>query len=112
MSSSAALEAGLAFALNYIFELQIDDLALVKFAQKAENEFVGVQCGIMDQYINIFGKQDNVLRIDCRSLEYKYYPFAFHSISRSFSLIHVSRIHWHRQNIIEEEKNAVRELRS
>jgi galactokinase len=81
LSSSAALEAGLAFALNYIFKLQIADLALVKFAQKAENVFVGVQCGIMDQYINIFGKQDHVLRIDCRSLEYKYYPFAFHNIS-------------------------------
>ncbi|MCX6122867.1 MAG: galactokinase [Ignavibacteriales bacterium] len=81
MSSSAALEAGLAFALNSIFKLRIDNLALVKFAQKAENVFVGVQCGIMDQYINIFGKQDNVLRIDCRSLEYKYYPFAFHNIS-------------------------------
>ncbi len=81
MSSSAALEAGLAFALNHMFELRIDDLALVKFAQKAENRFVGVQCGIMDQYINIFGKQDNVLRIDCRSLEYKYYPFAFHNVS-------------------------------
>ena len=81
MSSSAALEAGLAFALNSLFELRIDNLSLVKFAQKAENEFVGVQCGIMDQYINIFGKQNNVLRIDCRSLESKYYPFAFHSVS-------------------------------
>jgi galactokinase len=81
MSSSAALEAGLAFALNSIFELHIDKLSLVKLAQKAENEFVGVQCGIMDQYINIFGAQDNVLRIDCRSLEYKYYPFAFSAIS-------------------------------
>jgi galactokinase len=81
MSSSAALEAGLAFALNSVFDLQIDPLSLVKLAQKAENEFVGVRCGIMDQYINIFGKQDNVLRIDCRSLEYKYYPFAFSTIS-------------------------------
>jgi galactokinase len=81
MSSSAALEAGLAFALNHIFKLKIDNLVLVKLAQKAENIFVGVQCGIMDQFINIFGKQDNVLRIDCRSLEYNYYPFAFHHIS-------------------------------
>jgi len=81
MSSSAALEAGLAFAINSMFNLQIEPLALVKLAQKAENEFVGVRCGIMDQYINIFGKQDNVLRIDCRSLEYKYYPFAFNNIS-------------------------------
>ena len=81
MSSSAALEAGLAFALNSMFDLQIDALSLVKLAQKAENEFVGVRCGIMDQYINIFGARDNVLRIDCRSLEYKYYPFAFNNIS-------------------------------
>ncbi len=81
MSSSAALEAGLAFALNTLFNLQIDALSLVKLAQKAENEFVGVRCGIMDQYVNIFGAQDNVLRIDCRTLEYKYYPFAFNNIS-------------------------------
>lgn len=81
MSSSAAIGAGLAFALNAIFKLQIDDLSLVKLAQRAENEFVGVRCGIMDQYINIFGKQDNVLRIDCRSLEYEYYPVAFHNVA-------------------------------
>jgi len=75
LSSSAAIEAGLAYALNTIFNLEIDKIVLVKMAQRAENEFVGVQCGIMDQYINIFGEQDSVLRIDCRSLEYKYYPF-------------------------------------
>lgn len=81
LSSSAAIEAGLAFALNSIFELKIDDLSLVKLAQKAENEFVGVRCGIMDQYINIFGERENVLRIDCRSLEYRYYPFNHHNVS-------------------------------
>jgi galactokinase len=80
LSSSAAIEAGLAFALNTLFELRIEDLALVQLAQKAENEFVGVRCGIMDQYINIFGERDQVLRIDCRSLEYKYYPFAYPDI--------------------------------
>ena len=81
MSSSAALETGLTFALNSMFDLQIDALSLAKLAQKAENEFVGVRCGIMDQYINIFGARDNVLRVDCRSLEHKYYPFAFNDIS-------------------------------
>ncbi len=81
MSSSAAIEAGLAFALNHIFNLGIDKLSLVKLAQKAENEFVGVNCGIMDQYINIFGKYGNVLRIDCRSLEYDYFPFEYKEIS-------------------------------
>jgi len=48
---------------------------------KAENEFVGVKCGIMDQYINIFGKKGNVLQIDCQSLDYKYFPFEFENIS-------------------------------
>ena len=81
LSSSAALEAGLAFALNYIFELGIDNLSLVKIAQRAENEFVGVKCGIMDQFINIFGKSGHVLRIDCRSLEMDYFPFDYNNIS-------------------------------
>jgi galactokinase len=81
LSSSAALEAGLAFALNYIYKLGIDKLSLVKMSQKAENEFVGVKCGIMDQFINIFGKSDHVLRIDCRSLEHVYFPFNYSNIS-------------------------------
>jgi len=81
LSSSAAIEAGLSFALNHLFELKIEPLALVRLAQRAENEFVGVRCGIMDQYINIFGVRDKALRIDCRSLEYKYYPFAHHDVS-------------------------------
>ena len=75
LSSSAAIEAGLAFALNEIFSLGIPRLDLVKYAQNAENEFVGVRCGIMDQYVNIYGEENKVLKIDCRTLEYKYYPF-------------------------------------
>lgn len=81
LSSSAAIEAGLAFALDHIFNLGVDKLDMVKLAQKAENEFVGVKCGIMDQYINIFGESGNVLRIDCRSLEYEYFPFDFKNVS-------------------------------
>ena len=75
LSSSAAVEAGLAFALDHIFDLKIDKLTLVTLAQKAENEFVGVQCGIMDQFINIFGVNNKVLRLDCRSLEFECFPF-------------------------------------
>jgi galactokinase len=81
LSSSAAIEAGLAFALDHIFKLGMEKLEMVKLAQKAENEFVGVKCGIMDQYINIFGKTGNVLRVDCRSLEYEYFPFDFKNVS-------------------------------
>ncbi len=75
LSSSAAVEGGFAFALNTIFSLGFDKIELVKIAQKAENEFVGVQCGIMDQFINIFGQEKKVLRLDCRTLEYEYFPF-------------------------------------
>ena len=75
MSSSAAIEGGLAFALDSLFGLKLDRLTLVKLAQKAEHEFVGVRCGIMDQFINIHGRAKSVLKLDCRSLEYEHYPF-------------------------------------
>ena len=75
MSSSAAIEGGLAFALNALFGLKLDSLTLVKLAQKAENEFVGVRCGIMDQFINIHGREKSLLKLDCRSLEFERIPF-------------------------------------
>jgi galactokinase len=75
MSSSAALEGGLAFALNTLFGLKLDSLSLVKLAQKAENDFVGVRCGIMDQFINIHGREKSVLKLDCRSLAFEPFPF-------------------------------------
>lgn len=81
LSSSAALEAGFAFAYSHIFDLQIDKLSIVRLSQKAENDFVGVNCGIMDQYVNIFGETGKALRIDCLSLEKKYYPFDYKNTS-------------------------------
>jgi galactokinase len=77
LSSSAALEAGFAFALNVLFSLGFDGLELVHIARKAENEFVGVQCGIMDQFVNIFGQEKKVLRLDCRTLQHEYFPFEY-----------------------------------
>ncbi|MBN2572881.1 MAG: galactokinase [Ignavibacteriales bacterium] len=74
MSSSAAVEAGLAFALNNIFKLNLNKLELTKLAQRAENEFVGVRCGIMDQFANLFGQKDKVLKLDCRTLEFELIP--------------------------------------
>ena len=75
LSSSAALECATAYALNTIFDLNFEKIALVRLAQSAENEFVGVKCGIMDQFASMFGKKDHLLRLDCRSLEYDYVPF-------------------------------------
>jgi galactokinase len=74
LSSSAALEAGLATGLNEIYNLNISKLDLVKLSQKAENVFVGVNCGIMDQFASVFGRSDHVFRLDCRSLEFEYFP--------------------------------------
>lgn len=75
MSSSAALEGGTIYGLSKIFDWDISRLDMVKKSQKAENEFVGVNCGIMDQFANIFSEAGKVFQLDCRSLEYEYYPF-------------------------------------
>jgi len=75
MASSAAIECATAFALTELFELPLGKLDMVKIAQKAEQEFVGLQCGIMDMFASMFGKKDHVICLDCRSFEYEYYPF-------------------------------------
>ncbi|WAC12205.1 galactokinase [Dyadobacter pollutisoli] len=75
LSSSAALECCLLFALNEMYGLNLDRFSIVKMSQKAENEYVGVQCGIMDQFASAFGKEEAVIRLDCRSLDYEYFPF-------------------------------------
>ena len=76
MSSSAAIECAAIFALNELFDLKIDKLDMVKMAQKAENEFVGVQCGIMDMFASIYGKKGHAMKLDCRSLQFDYFPIA------------------------------------
>lgn len=75
MSSSAALESTYAYALNDIFQCGIDKFELALIGQATEHNYVGVKCGIMDQFASIFGKAGNLMLLDCRSLEHKYYPF-------------------------------------
>jgi galactokinase len=76
MSSSAALESTYAFALNDLFgENKVDKFELAKVGQATEHNYVGVNCGIMDQFASVFGKKDQLMRLDCRSLEYEYFPF-------------------------------------
>jgi galactokinase len=74
LSSSAALECATIYALNELFGLGIDKMSMVKLAQKAENNFVGVQCGIMDQFASMMGKENYAMKLDCRSLNYEYFP--------------------------------------
>lgn len=75
LSSSAALECATAYGLNELFGLDYEKMDLVRIGQAAENEFVGVKCGIMDQFASVFGKREHLIRLDCRSLEYIYVPF-------------------------------------
>lgn len=74
LSSSASLEVLMAVILNENFNFGIDMVEMVKFSQKAENEFVGMNCGIMDQFAVGMGKKDCAILLDCNTLKYRYSP--------------------------------------
>lgn len=80
LSSSAALECSIIFALNELLQTGLDKLTMVKMAQKAEHEFAGVMCGIMDQFASMFGRKDHVIKLDCDTLAYEYIPFKLQGI--------------------------------
>ena len=75
MSSSAALESTFAFALDNLFNLGIDKFELARIGQSTEHNYCGVNCGIMDQFASVFGKKGHLMRLDCRSMEFEYFPF-------------------------------------
>ena len=76
LSSSAALESVFAFALNDLFnDNTIDKFELARIGQSTEHNYCGVKCGIMDQFASVFGKKDHLMRLDCRSMEFEYFPF-------------------------------------
>lgn len=76
LSSSAALESTFAFAINDLFnDNTINKFELARIGQSTEHNYCGVNCGIMDQFASIFGKKDCLIRLDCRSMEYEYFPF-------------------------------------
>ncbi|HMQ87966.1 MAG TPA: galactokinase [Flavilitoribacter sp.] len=74
MSSSASLECSLAFGLNELFGLGLEKWQMIKASQMAEHHFVGIKCGIMDQFASMMGRKDHVMLLDCRSLEFQYFP--------------------------------------
>ncbi|GAK61183.1 galactokinase [Candidatus Vecturithrix granuli] len=75
LSSSAAIEVGTAFFLAQLHDIDMPPEQMAKLCQRAENQFVGVNCGIMDQFISRLGKQDHALFLDCRDLRYQQIPF-------------------------------------
>ena len=75
LSSSAALESTFAFAINELNANGIDKFELAKIGQSTEHNYCGVNCGIMDQFASCFGKAGCLIRLNCKTLEYKYFPF-------------------------------------
>ena len=76
MSSSAALESCFAFACNDLWgENKIEKMELAKVGQRTEHKYIGCNCGIMDQFASVFGKAGSLMRLDCRSGEFAYFPW-------------------------------------
>ena len=76
LSSSAALESVFAYALNNLFNAdKFEKFELARIGQSTEHNYCGVKCGIMDQFASIFGKEGSLIRLNCKTGEYKYFPF-------------------------------------
>lgn len=103
ISSSAALECGIASGLNNLFELGLNDIEIVKLSQKAENDFVGSNCGIMDQFASVMSKEDHIILLDCRSLEAQYISADF----KNFKLLLLNTNVSH--NLADSDYNSRRE---
>ncbi len=104
LSSSASLENGIAFGLNKLFDLNLSKNELVFISQRAEHNFTGVQCGIMDQYASMFGQENSAMLLDCRNLE-----TTMHSIDFSpYEIILINSNITHQ--LAESEYNKRREV--
>ncbi len=75
ISSSAALECGLAYGLNELFDLGLTKIEIAELSQMAEHHYVGTKCGIMDQFASVMSQDDHVIKLDCKTLDYELLPF-------------------------------------
>jgi galactokinase len=80
LSSSAAVESAVIFALNELLKANLSKTEMIKMAQMTEHEFAGVKCGIMDMFASVMGKKDHVIKLDCKNLDYEYVPFKLDGI--------------------------------
>ena len=81
LSSSAALECGIGYIMNKLFHLGLSKEQIALIGQKSEHTFVGVNCGIMDQFASVFGKKNKVIKLDCNTLDYEYHKADFKKYS-------------------------------
>lgn len=103
LSSSAALEIAMALTFEKLGGIAIDPVEMALLCQKAENQFVGVNCGIMDQFISRMGKRDHALLLDCRTLDFELVPLNFENIKIVVCNTGVKR------GLVDSEYNARRE---
>ena len=102
LSSSASIEVATAYALSSVFDLRIPNFELSKIGQEAENKFVGMNCGIMDQFASAMGKANHAILLDCNTLNYKYAPLDLNGVS--ILLCNTNKPH----NLIESKYNERR----
>ena len=81
LSSSAALEVATCYLLSLLFNIEIEPIKMAEICRKAENEFVGMPCGIMDQFISVLGKEGNAIFLDCQNLHYDYVPIGSQDVN-------------------------------
>lgn len=105
LSSSAALTSCVGYAINDMYSLGIEPEDIAHIGQLTEHNYIGVKCGIMDQFASIFGRKGNILRLDCRSLKFKYEPFELESKGLSLLLLDTKVKH----NLASSEYNIRRE---
>lgn len=104
LSSSAALENSIVFGLNELFNLKFTKHEMISISQKAEHNYVGVRCGIMDQYASMFGKKNHALMLDCRTQESIAYRIDFKDYG--IMLINTNVSH----NLVDAEYNDRRQV--
>jgi galactokinase len=104
LSSSAALENSIVFGLNELFNLKLTKHEMILISQKAEHHYVGVRCGIMDQYASMFGEKNHALLLDCRTQKAISYPIDFKDYS--IMLINTNVNH----NLVDAEYNDRRKV--
>ncbi|MDZ4836497.1 MAG: galactokinase [Candidatus Melainabacteria bacterium] len=105
LSSSAAFEVAVATVCNAFFDLGISGKDIALLSQKAENQFIGVQCGIMDQFISALGEEDSALMIDCKTLDYKVVPLKLSTSGYSIVITNSGV----RRGLVDSEYNARRQ---
>lgn len=114
LSSSAALSCATAFALNELFDGRLSRIQLAEIGQQTEHQYIGLKCGIMDQFASVLGKDNHAIKLDCRDLSYEYVPLdwtEYEILLLNTNVKHnlASTAYNDRRNACEQGVNLIRE---